>query len=138
VSKLTRHEEQLRVGKEQVELGAVKATKTTETAHVCELVPRAVEEAELERVAAPDGDSGEIETLPDGSVSIPLFEEQLVVTKRLVVRERVIVRKHTTTDMHEIEAELRRERIEIDTTGEVELDQHTTHDQSTNSTTDTR
>ena len=33
-----------------------------------------------------DADSGEVETLPDGSISIPVFEEQLVITKRLVVR----------------------------------------------------
>jgi len=42
---------------------------------------------------AGDYDSGEIEYLDDGSVSIPIIDEELVVYKRLVVRERVIVRK---------------------------------------------
>ena len=77
-------------------------------------VERGVERADLERVAAGDGDSGEIETLPDGSVSIPLFEEQLVVEKRLVVRERVIVSKRTLVEDQVVEAELRRERIGVD------------------------
>ena len=66
------------------------------------------------RVAASEGDSGQIETLPDGSVSIPLFEEELVVTKRLVVRERVILRKHVTVAEETVEAELRREQIAIE------------------------
>jgi stress response protein YsnF len=54
-----------------------------------------------------------VETLPDGSVSIPVFEEQIVVTKRLVVRERVIVRKHTVYEDHVVTADLRRERLEV-------------------------
>lgn len=109
-----RHEEELRVDKRAVAVGAVRATKTVETETVTKTVPRQVEDAEFERVAPHDGDSGEVETLPDGSVSIPLFEEELVVSKRLVVRERVILRKQTTTQTERVEAELRKERIEID------------------------
>jgi len=84
---------------------------------------RLVEHAELERGTVEEGDTGEVITLPDGSISIPLFEEQLVVTKRLVVRERVILRKHTTTHEHRIDAELRREEIEIDADEGVEIDE---------------
>ena len=111
---LVRHEEELEVGTNEAVSGVVGARKTTETDHVVELVPRGIEDADVERVAADEGDSGEIETLPDGSVSVPLFEEELVITKRLVVRERVIIRKRTTTDEHRVEADLRRERIEIE------------------------
>jgi stress response protein YsnF len=58
------------------------------------VIPR-VEHAEVERQAPadPSADSGEVEVLPDGSLSIPVFEEELVVQKRLVVRERIIVRQ---------------------------------------------
>jgi uncharacterized protein (TIGR02271 family) len=91
----------------------VEARKVTETDRVSELVDRNSEDADVERFPAADGDSGEIETLPDGSVSIPLFEERLVVTKELVVRERIIIRKRTTTEQQRIEADLRRERIEV-------------------------
>ena len=111
---LVRHEEELDIGKDSTIAGVVGARKTTETEHVVEHVPRGIEDADVERAAPADGDSGEIETLPDGSVSIPLFEEQLVVTKRLVVRERVIIRKRTTSEEHRVEADLRRERIEIE------------------------
>ena len=111
---LVRHEEELSIAKERYEAGSVRARKTVETEQLAEVVPRDFEEAELERAPAAENDSGRIETLPDGSVSIPIFEEELVVTKRTVVRERVIIRKRTVTEQHRIEAELRRERIEIE------------------------
>jgi len=78
-----------------------------------------VEHAEFEREAPLEGDSGEVEVLPDGSVSIPVFEEELVIEKRLVVRERVIVRKHTVTEEHLVEADLRRERVEVEADSEI-------------------
>ena len=62
--------------------------------------------------SGPDYDSGEIEYLDDGSISIPIIEEELVVMKRLVVRERVIVRKETEVERRRIDVELRRERLE--------------------------
>ena len=115
---LVRHDEELRVGSEAERAGVVRARKHVEAEHVERIVPRAIEHADLERAPADEGDSGEIETLPDGSLSIPLFEEELVVSKRLVVRERVIIRKRTVTEQHRIEAELRKERVEIDGLGD--------------------
>src|SRR5436190_10394245 len=100
MTELTRHEEELHVETEPVQVGAVRARKRTDVEHVSEVVSRGAEDADVERVEAQAGDSGEIETLPDGSVSIPLFEEQIVVSKRLVVRERVIIRKRSTTEEH--------------------------------------
>ena len=111
---LVRHEEELNVTKERYVAGAVRAHKTVETYETSDIVPRDVEQADVERAPAAENDSGRVETLPDGSVSIPIFEEELVVTKRTVVRERVIIRKHTVTEQHRVEAELRRERIAID------------------------
>jgi uncharacterized protein (TIGR02271 family) len=112
---LTRHEEELEVEKSSEQIGAVRARKKVETEKVEQRVPRDVEDADVERVpAAGEEDSGEIETLPDGSISVPLFEEQLVVTKRLVVRERIVIRKRTTTEIERIEATLRAEQIEIE------------------------
>lgn len=110
---LVRREEELELGMETRELGHVRARKAVETETVTEVADRRIENAFVERAGGEDGDAGEVITLPDGSVSIPVFEEQLVVSKRLVVRERVILRKFTTTEQHRIEAELRRERIEI-------------------------
>ena len=109
-------EEQLHVHLADTEVGRVRARKVHDTYHVDEVVPRQVEHAEVERVAVDGTDSGEVETLPDGSVSIPVFEERIVVQKQLVVRERVILRKYRTTEDQRIEADLRRERVEVETT----------------------
>jgi stress response protein YsnF len=65
--------------------------------------------------------ASEIATLADGSLSIPLYEEELVVTKRTVLRERLIVRKEIAARTERVEAELRREQVEIDADDEIEL-----------------
>ena len=119
-----RHEEELRLGTRVEELGAVRAHKEVGTERVEETVPREVEHVDdLERVPPRDEDSGEVETLPDGSISIPVFEEELVVTKRLVVRERVVVRKRTEVEERRVEAELRKERIEVESTGDAKVEE---------------
>jgi uncharacterized protein (TIGR02271 family) len=111
---VTRHEEELEVGRRLAPLGNVHVEKRVDAERVARAIPRDVEHATVERLAAGEGDSGEIETLPDGSVSIPVLEEQIVVTKRTVVRERIVVRKEVTTQTERVEAELRREHVEVD------------------------
>ena len=115
---LVRHEEELELGTRLSEAGLLRARKRVEREHVDQVFQRQVEQAdELERTGVQEGDSGQIETLPDGSVSIPVFEERLVVTKELVVRERVVLRKRTVTEEQRVEAELRKERVDIETEG---------------------
>lgn len=118
---MTAAEERLRIGTESYESGRVRAVKRVDTETVSQRVPRSVERADLERSPAAEGDSGQVETLPDGSISIPVFEEQIVVEKRLVVRERVVLRKHTVQEEQTVTAEVRRERIEIETDGDVRV-----------------
>ena len=119
---LVRHEEELEIGTVPVEIGAVRARKRVEQRHVEEVVPRRSERfVDLERAEPDEQDSGEIETLPDGSVSIPVLEEELVVTKRTVVRERIIVRKEATTEQQRVQAELRKERVELDADDETQV-----------------
>jgi hypothetical protein len=53
---------------------------------------------ELEWVPVEGDDSGRVETLPDGSISIPVLEEQVVVSTRTVVRERLVVRRRPSKE----------------------------------------
>lgn len=108
-------EERLVTRTETQEIGRVRATKRIETMPYEQTVTRGVEHADIERSDAVEGDSGQVETLPDGSVSIPIFEEQVVITKHLVVRERVIVRKQTVAEEQVVTEQLRKERIDIET-----------------------
>ena len=124
---VVRHEERAHVATEQVESGRVRIGKHVETLPVEQTVERSVEHADTSgREPAVEGDTGEVITLPDGSVSIPVFEEVLVVTKKLVVRERVIVRKHTVIDEHVLRTELRREHVSVDGEGDIEVEDRTT------------
>lgn len=116
---VVRSEEELRTATVTREAGKVGVRKEVETSWAHTVVPVGVERAELERRAPIEGDSGEVEVLPDGSISIPVFEEELVIEKRLVVRERVIVRKHTVSEERRVEAELRRERVVVEADPEV-------------------
>lgn len=124
---LIRSEEELAVVKRQREAGRLRARKVVEHEQVEQIVPVGTEQAETERVAVAEGDSGKVETLADGSLSIPIFEERLVVEKRLVVRERIIIRKHTVFEDRRITADLRRERVEIEVDEEV-MDRVTVED----------
>ncbi len=127
---LIRSEEELAVVKRQREAGRLRARKVVEHEQVEQVVPVGTEQAETERVEVAEGDSGKVETLADGSLSIPIFEERLVVEKRLVVRERIIIRKHTVFEDRLITADLRRERVEIEVDEEV-MDRVTVEDDAT-------
>lgn len=119
-AEVTVAEERLRVGSEREQVGSARAVKHVDVEQATARVERGTEHADLERsvVDDVDADSGEVETLPDGSISIPVFEEQIVITKRLVVRERVIVRKHTVYEEQVVTADLRRERLEVEGVGD--------------------
>ncbi len=108
-----RHEEELQLGKERRDQVA-RIRKVVERSAANKVVDRDIEHADvLDHVAPNENDSGEVEALPDGSVSIPVFEEELVVSKRMVLRERVIVRKRTVTEQVHVKEPLRKERVKI-------------------------
>jgi len=109
------HEEQASVSKRWEGVGIARARREVEHERVREEHPRERETLLQQRVPAGEDDSGQIETLPDGSISIPLFEEELVVTRRTVLRERVIIRKEHVTEWQRVEAELRHERVRFET-----------------------
>ncbi len=119
ITDVIRREEELTVATETRDAGRVGVRKVVEHEQAATVVPVGTEHADLERLAPVAGDSGEVEVLPDGSISIPVFQEELVIEKRLVVRERVIVRKHTVTEDRLVEADLRRERVEVDADPEI-------------------
>lgn len=108
------HEEEASVDKRWEGVGYARFKREVDHERVEQEYPLRREGLVEERVPAAPDDSGKIETLPDGSISIPLFEEELIVTRRTVLRERVIVRKETAVEWQRVEAELRRERLEID------------------------
>ena len=66
-------------------------------------------------------DSGEVETLADGSISVPIIEEEVVITKRRVVKERIIIRRGTIVESRRVDTTLRKERVVIEEEANSEL-----------------
>ncbi|HZG36744.1 MAG TPA: DUF2382 domain-containing protein [Gaiellaceae bacterium] len=95
-------------------IGHVRARKRVETLRVDEVLSRNVEDATFDRVPAEEDDAGGICTLDDGTISIPVYEERLVVTKQIVLKERILIRKKLETISERVRDELRREQVEID------------------------
>jgi uncharacterized protein (TIGR02271 family) len=112
-ARLTLSEEQLEIGKRQVQSGQVEIGKRVETEHVQERVPLVHEEVTVERrpLAA---DAVDPDGISEGELRVPLMAEEAVVGKRIVPREEIIVRKHTVTEERAVEADLRRERLAVD------------------------
>src|ERR671915_43808 len=114
-------EERQRATQDLSQPGTARVGKDVSVNRVAEYFSRDVEDIEMEHIDSNEEDSGEIETLPDGSLSIPILEEELVITKRVVVRERIIIRKRIQKEQVLVEADLRHERVSIVADPEVEL-----------------
>jgi uncharacterized protein (TIGR02271 family) len=121
--RLTLSEEQLNVGKRQVEAGEVGIHKHVETQHVHENVEVRREEVEVERrpITDPLHASGQIIETED-EIRIPLHAEEVVVEKRVVPTEELVVRKREVVENEGVDATLRRETAEVDR--EVRTDTH--------------
>jgi uncharacterized protein (TIGR02271 family) len=117
-ARLTLSEEELAVGKRRMEAGEVDIEKRVETRHVSEQVPLSHEEVTIERRPLEPGmhASGRI---GEEEIRVPLSEEEAVVQKRVVPKEELVVRKRQVEETEMVEADLRRERVDVDTRGDV-------------------
>ncbi len=112
-ARVTRSEEELDIGKRQVHAGDVEIRKTVETERVREPVTRMREEVTIERHAVEGHHAGDVE-IGDDEIRVPVVEEELVVEKRPVVKEEIVVKKRAVADERTVEADVRRERIDVD------------------------
>jgi uncharacterized protein (TIGR02271 family) len=119
---MTRSEERLRVGTEQVETGRARLRKWVETEHQSVDVPIRREKAQL--VTEPIDDTGEASLadapIGEGEHEIVLTEERPVVSKETVALERVALNKHVEQDVEQVDQDVRKERIAVD--GDVDDD----------------
>jgi uncharacterized protein (TIGR02271 family) len=109
---MTRSEEELRVGKREVEAGSVRLRKWVETEPVQEDVELRRETARVEREPIDQPVSGA--AIGEEEIEVPLRGEQAVTEKRTVAKERVGIEKNVETERETIGDELRKERIEVE------------------------
>lgn len=119
--RMTRSEEELAIEKRPIPAGEVTVQKRIETEHVRVPVTRRRQEIDVERrmIAEPYPAPAETD-LQEEEIRIPILEEELVIQKRAVVAEELVIRKRVVEETREIEADLRKERVEIDRQGNVE------------------
>ena len=111
--RLTLSEEELHVGKREVPAGEVRVEKHVDVEHVRESVPVRHDEVIVERHPATPGMAAE-PRIGGEEIHVPVHREELVVGKRVVPKEEIVVRTRETIDTETVEADLRRERVEVD------------------------
>jgi uncharacterized protein (TIGR02271 family) len=108
---VTRHEEELAVGKQQVQTGQARLHKWVETEPVAMDVELQQETARVTRepIDEPVADA----ELGEESVEVPLRGERAVVQKQTVAKERVGIETDVTTEQQTVQDVVRKERVEV-------------------------
>ena len=120
---MTRSEERLHVGTEQVQAGRARLRKYVVTENVTQTVPVSHEEVRLEREPITGANRGAAISGSDISEEeheVTLRAERPVVSKETVPVERVRLGTETVTEDHEVSETLRKEQIDdpdVNTTG---------------------
>src|SRR3954447_4197128 len=114
---MTRSEEELRVGTQQVESGRARLRKYVVTEQVQTTVPVSHEEVRVETEPITEGN---VDRATDGPAiteeehEVVLHEERPVVQKEAVPKERVRLKTDTVTDEESVSEEVRKEQIEME------------------------
>jgi len=114
---MTRSEEQVRIGTQQVEAGRARLRKYVVTEQVTQTVPVSHEEVRIEREPITEGNRGQALDGPDISEEeheVILHEERPVVQKETVPVERVRLGTETVTEQQQVTEQVRKEQIETE------------------------
>jgi uncharacterized protein (TIGR02271 family) len=110
--RVQRSEEELRAGTREREAGAMKVRKRVRTNREQIEVPTQHEEVTVERVPV-EGEATEAQ-IGEDEVSVPVTEEEVVVSKRAVAKEEIRLRKDVVEDTEVVEDDVRREEVEVE------------------------
>lgn len=111
---VVRHEERLNVGTQERETGRARLRKYVVTDHETVDVPVEREEVSVERTPIRDGQVG-TGTIGEEEVEVSLHEERPVVEKETVAVEEVGLNKETVRDTQRVEADVRKEQVDVET-----------------------
>ncbi len=114
-TRIQRSEEELRVGTRRSEAKAVKVRKRIVTERQRMEVPKMREEVTVERVPVEGRDAAGLGAeIGEDEIVVPVTEDEIVVEKRPVVKEEIRIRKDVVHEEEVIEADVRKEEIDID------------------------
>jgi uncharacterized protein (TIGR02271 family) len=109
---MTRSEEQLNVGTEQVETGHVRLRKYVVTEEQQVTVPVSHEEVRIEREPITKGRGGKAE-IGEDEQDVVLHAEKPVVNKETVAVERARLKTETVTEDQTVSGQVRKEQFEV-------------------------
>ena len=109
---MTRSEEELRVGKREIDAGQVRLRKYVETEPVSADVELRHETAEVERHPVNRPVRGD--QIGEQEATVNLHAEEPVVQKEAVEREEVTLRKGFENETRTVSDEVRKERVEVE------------------------
>ncbi|WP_409490846.1 DUF2382 domain-containing protein [Amycolatopsis sp. cmx-11-12] len=109
---MTRSEERLKVGTEQVETGHVRLRKYVVTEEQQVTIPVSHEEVRIEREPITKGSGGKAEIAED-ETEVVLHAEKPVVGKETVEVERARLKTETVTEDQTISGKVRKEQFEV-------------------------
>lgn len=111
-------EEQVKIGKREIESGGVRLRKVVRTETVNQPVELRREEIVIERVPVNETTQAATGVTAEGfkeeDIFIPLRREEPVVQKAAILREQVRVGKRAELEHQEVSEQVRREELEID------------------------
>lgn len=111
-ARLTRAEEELRVGTRATEAGEVRVSKHVETEHVSQPVSVERERVRIERRPVEHAVGRDV-TIGEDEIRVPVIEEEVIVEKRPVVKEELIISKERVRESETVEADVRKERFDV-------------------------
>jgi uncharacterized protein (TIGR02271 family) len=109
---LRRAEEELRIGKREVQAGEVVVAKHVETERVSQPVTLERERVHVERRPVTEAMTGHVD-IGEDEIRVPVVEEELIVEKRPVVKEELVISKERVQDTETVDTELRREEFDV-------------------------
>jgi len=112
--RLTRAEEEVRIGKGSVKAGEVRVGKHIETERVQQPVTLEKERVTVERRPVTDSTRTDVRIGDQQEIVVPIMEEQAVVETRPVVKEELVIAKEQVRETEQVETEVRKERFDID------------------------
>jgi uncharacterized protein (TIGR02271 family) len=117
-------EERVDVKKGRKKAGEVKLKKDVETETVHRTVPLereevVVERERVDRELAPGEAAARFEGR-EGEISVPVYREEVEISKRPVVAERLRIRKRSVPEQRDVTAEVRKEHVRVEGSGVAE------------------
>jgi uncharacterized protein (TIGR02271 family) len=106
-------EEELKVGKRQVEAGKIRLRKVVRTEHEEVPVELKREDVQVERIPASESTNVPSSAFQEKEIEVPVMAEEPVVQKEARVTGQVHVEKNVDTEQETVGDEVRREEVDV-------------------------